>query len=46
MINVENSKFLYFSILVDASEGLNGSRVEAYAEEGYRALDVILLIFA
>ena len=32
-------------ILVDASEGLNGSRVEAYAKGDIR-LDVICLIFA
>ena len=32
-------------ILVDASESLNGSRVEAYAKEDIRQ-DVICLIFA
>ena len=32
-------------ILVDASESLNGSRVEAYAKGDIR-LDVICLIFA
>ena len=32
-------------ILVDASEGLNGSRAEAYAKGDIR-LDVICLIFA
>ena len=32
-------------ILVDASESLNGSRVEAYAKEDIR-IDVICLIFA